>query len=614
MPKIAPLPQATRPNNALSATDERRALSALRENTAENFRQKKKLAQLNRWFAIALNNMVRGLSVFDAEKRLVVSNKAYREIYDLPKRLTRPGAPFAKLVRHYAKKETGCDGPDEIEKQWLWIDRHVADLAKGKTFTHTQHLKSGRVVLVTVQPLADGGWVDIQEDITQRSQSEQKLNWLARHDPLTEIANRVGFREALERAFVDRASPAGFALHWVDLDRFKEVNDVLGHPVGDAVLKSIAKRLVKNVRKDDVVARFGGDEFVVLQAGNAGRGRAVKLATRILQAAAEPHWVLGQKVFCGVSIGIALAPEHGGNAEDLLKSADLALDGAKAAGRGCLMFFDAERQQGDAKRHQLEADLRTAVARKQLELHYQPIVDFKGHTVAGFEALMRWHHPTLGKIAPADFIPIAEESGLIAEMGRWALYQACSDAVLWPKPTRVAVNLSPVQFERGDLYQDVLDALEQSGLAPQRLELEITETVLLHDETKTHEILHNLRTIGVHIALDDFGTAYASLSYLRSFPFDKIKIDRSFVRDLDFAKRNECIAIINAVSGLARQMKMGTVAEGIETLDQAETVLAAGCDELQGLYFSRPVPANEINRALSLCRTKFRNGSAGVAF
>lgn len=267
--------------------------------------------------------------------------------------------------------------------------------------------------------------------------------------------------------------------------------------------------------------------------------------------------------------------------------------------------FGADRQQCHATRRQLLADLGTAVSGKQLELYYQPIVDFKGKRVVGLEALMRWHHPTFGMISPIDFIPIAEETGLIVEMGKWALYQACSVAARWPDPTKVAVNLSPVQFECNDLYQDVLGALDQSGLVPQRLELEITENVLMRDEEKTQELLHKLRAIGVSIALDDFGTAYASLSYLRSFPFDKVKIDRSFVQGLDFAKRDECVAIIKAVSGLVRQMNMSTVAEGIETLDHAETAVAAGCDELQGFYFGRPVPAHEINRALLQCRTKF---------
>ena len=433
----------------------------------------------------------------------------------------------------------------------------------------------------------------------------EKISWLARHDSLTEIANRLHFREALENALQSANPGHGFALHWIDLDRFKEVNDTLGHPVGDALLKSVAKRLVAVVREGDVVARLGGDEFAVLQACGGEPLHAAKLAQRMLRAMTEAHCALGQKVSCGASIGIALAPLHGSNAEDLLKSADLALYSAKSAGRGVIAFFEPGRQQVDATRRQLEVDLRAAVDEKQLELYYQPIVDFKKQSVVGFEALMRWHHPTFGTIAPQDFIPLAEETGAIVEMGAWALRRACSEATRWPAAIRVTVNLSAVQFERGNLYQAVLTALEESGLAPQHLELEITEGVLLRDEAKTHEVLHNLRALGVRISLDDFGTAYASLSYLRSFPFDKIKIDGSFVRDLDLATRNDCLAIIHAVSGLAQQMQMSTVAEGIETLDHAETVMAAGCNELQGFYFSKPVPAGEVDQVLAECRAKF---------
>ena len=363
------------------------ALDSLKTNSSEA-KHKKELEELNRWFNIALNNMARGLSMFDANQRLVVCNNTYREFYSLPKRLARPGTTLAQLVRHHVKQETGRHGPEESKKQRAWIERHLAELARGSTFTHTQHLKSGRVILVTNQPLADGGWVDIQEDITERRKAEEKISWLARHDPLTEIANRLHFREALENALQSAQPGHGFALHWIDLDRFKEVNDTLGHPVGDALLKSVAKRLVAVVREGDVVARLGGDEFAVLQAGGGERGHAEKLAQRILRALNEAHCALGQKVTCGASIGIALAPVHGTNAEDLLKSADLALYSAKSAGRGVIAFFEPGRQQVDATRRQLEGDMRAALDEKQLELYYQPIVDFKKQAVAGFEALI----------------------------------------------------------------------------------------------------------------------------------------------------------------------------------------------------------------------------------
>ena len=533
-----------------------------------------------------------------AKLKLIVCNKLYREIYDLPDELTRPGTHLAEIVRYHVKKETGHDDAKEVENQRKWIAHHVAELARGKSFSHTQHLKSGRIVLVSNQPLTGGGWVDIQEDITEKRIAEQKIDWLARHDALTEIANRHHFREQLENWFSALQPGAGFALHWIDLDHFKEVNDTFGHPAGDALLRSVAKRLSKVLRGPDLVARLGGDEFAVLQAGVVREAQATNLAKRLVRTLSEPHQVLGHKVVSGGSVGIALAPQHGSTPEELMKHADLALYSAKTSGRGAYIAYRPEHSQTTGNRRHLERDLRLALSEGQLELHYQPIVDLKKTAVTSFEALMRWHHPELGTIAPGEFIPLAEETGLIVEMGAWALKQACKDATNWPEDVKVTVNLSSVQFEDGSLLKVVTDALKETGLDPHRLELEITESVLLRDEATVHEVLHKLRDIGVQIALDDFGTAYASLSYLRSFPFDKIKIDRSFIRDLDGAQRSDCVAIIHAVAGLARQLQMGTVAEGVETLDHLDTVSMAGCD-VQGFYFSKPVPAHEVQAVLA---------------
>ena len=572
-----------------------RALAALRPNDDLVLEQTKQLEELNRRFDVALNNMGRGLSMFDAEARLIVCNKLYREIYDLPEDLTRPGTTLAEIVRFHVKRETGRDDAEELENQRAWIDHHVAELARGKSFSHTQVLKSGRIILVSNQPLAGGGWVDIQEDITEKRQAEQKIDWLARHDTLTEIANRHHFREQLENWFAMQQAGGGFALLWIDLDHFKEVNDKLGHPVGDALLKSVAKRLHAALRGSDIVARLGGDEFAVLQA-SAGQAQATRLAKRLLCALAEPHHVLGHKVTAGASIGIALAPKDGSDPEELMKNADLALYSAKTSGRCTYAYFRPEHAQTPGNRRQLETDLKSALAKGQLELNYQPIVDLNRKTVTSFEALMRWRHPELGVIEPGDFIPFAEQSGLIVEMGKWALHQACGDAAKWPEQVKVTVNVSPIQFD-GDLYEVVKGALDASGLDPRRLELEITETVLLRDEAKVHTALHKLRELGVQIALDDFGTAYASLSYLRSFPFDTIKIDRSFMRDLDDPQRPDSVAIINAVVALAKQLQMNTVAEGVETADHLRTVSMAGCD-VQGFYFSKPVPASEVPAVL----------------
>ncbi|WP_072391540.1 EAL domain-containing protein [Hyphomicrobium sp. CS1GBMeth3] len=578
------------------------SLHTLQGATDGRRRKKGKTRQLEKWFDVALNNMGRGLSMFDADHRLIVCNTLYREIFDLPEALTQAGTHFADIVRYHVWKETGCDAPEELAKQQKWIASHVAELARGNSFTSTRQLKDGRTILVTNQPLPCGGWVDLQEDVTEKRKAEHQISWLARHDTLTELANRFHFREQLE-AGLDRLSKnEPFAVHWIDLDRFKEVNDTLGHPVGDALLKSVARRLRGLLRGADFAARLGGDEFAIIQTGVTSEAQACTLANRLIKIVSEPHRLLGHNVSVGASVGIAIAPQHGSDPDGIIQRADHALYQAKSLGRARYCVFRPDQAPQLEHRQHFETDLRSALKRGQLELYYQPIVDPKRNEVTSFEALMRWHHPEQGLISPSDFIFIAEEMGIIVEMGAWALEEACRKAAEWPQDVRVTVNLSPVQFERGDLLQAVKKALDGSGLAPHRLELEITEGVLLRDEARTHEILHRLRDLGVSIALDDFGTAYASLSYLRSFPFDKIKIDRSFFRDLDGSSRLDCIAIINAVSALAKTMRMTTVAEGIETLDQINTALAAGCDEVQGYYFSQPVPAADVDAVLSGCR------------
>jgi diguanylate cyclase (GGDEF)-like protein len=392
---------------------------------------------------------------------------------------------------------------------------------------------------------------------------------------------------------------ASFALHWIDLDRFKEVNDGLGHPVGDALLKSVAKRLRNIVREPDIVARLGGDEFALIQTGIATPAQAARLANRIVKSISEPHYILGHDVSVGASVGVALAPRDGTTADDLIKRADVALYEAKQAGRGTYRIFEASHNHDARPGRSLEADLKGALGRGELELYFQPILDVKTQTITSFEALIRWKHPGQGMIPPGEFIPIAEETGLIVPIGTWVLNEACQQAASWSKDVKVTVNLSPIQFEHGDLYEVVADALHRSGLPANRLELEITEGLLLRDSYAINELLHKLRSLGISISLDDFGTAYASLSYLRSFPFDKIKIDRSFMREADHPERADCVAIINAVAGLARQLQMGTVAEGVETAEHVNTALVAGCDQVQGFYFSRPVPAAEVEKLLA---------------
>ena len=536
--------------------------------------------------------MARGLSMFDTEQRLLLCNDIYRKIYDLPEELTRPGTPLADIVRYHVQRETGRDDAEVIEDQRKWIAQHVARLARGESFSHKQYLSGGRTILVSNQPLGDGSWVDLQEDITERVQAEEKISWLARHDALTEIPNRFHFHEQLNEALQNLPPDEGLAVHWIDLDHFKGVNDDYGHPAGDALLKSIGGRLRANVRRPDFVGRLGGDEFAIVQSGVTRAEEATAFAQRLLGLFSETHRLMGHQVEIGASIGIALTPQHAMNADELMKDADIALYHAKSLGRGTYALFDPLYGYEMQTRRRLEADLRLALQEDQLILHYQPILDTKTRKVTSCEALMRWHHPHHGLIPPSDFIPLAEDAGLIVAMGEWALRTACQEAATWPHEIGVTVNLSASQFSGSDLYKTVEAALSLSGLAPQRLELEITESVLLRDDTSTVKTLHKLRDRGVRIALDDFGTAFASLSYLRSFPFDTIKIDRSFVRDLP--QESDCTAIIEAVAGLARKLDMRSVAEGIETSQQLAMVTDIGCDEVQGYYFNRPVPAPQI--------------------
>lgn len=336
-------PDTVAPNRAAdgrTAADLAQALAALQTQTTELLQRKKQLGQLNRWFHVALNNMGRGLSMFDSQQKLVVCNKLYKDIYELPDRLTRPGTPLTKIMRFHVKREKGrCDGA-ELRRQREWMQEHLSKLRSGETFTYTQQLKSGRIVQVTNQPLSDGGWVDIQEDITERREAERKITWLAHHDPLTETANRVFFGKELENALAHLEPGSGFALHWIDLDHFKQVNDTLGHPSGDALLKSVARCLTRTVREDDLVARLGGDEFAVIQPGVSDRSQAEELTRRLLAAVCKPHDVLGEEVCVGASIGVVIAPQNGADAEELMRNVDLALYRAKAAGRRCYEFYD----------------------------------------------------------------------------------------------------------------------------------------------------------------------------------------------------------------------------------------------------------------------------------
>ena len=532
-------------------------------------------------YAVVIEQLPQGLSMFDSVDRLLVWNRRYLDIWQLPDGLCRAGASFAEII---AASHGAVMISDEVAA--------TPDPSQTHRRRRQWRLDDQRIIEVTVTRLANGACVALHEDVTEQHQARQREVHLARHDGLTGLDNRAHLAEQLAMQLPRTARGEEFALLLLDLDRFKNVNDTLGHALGDALLCQVAQRLRAHVRDGDSVARLGGDEFAVLQTGNGQPGAATALAQRLIEVLSEPFELDGHQAHIGCSVGIALAPFDGDKAETLLKNADLALYRAKGAGRGVLRFFEPEMDARLQRRRRLESDLRRAVDQGEFVLAYQAQVALPGFEVIGVEALVRWDHPTQGRISPLDFIPLAEETGLIQPIGLWVLQQACRDAAAWPAQVRVAVNLSPVQFRSRTLVADVMGALAASGLAPQRLALEITEAVLMHDVDQALQMMQALRRLGVRTALDDFGTGYSSLSYLRRFPFDKIKIDRSFVVDL--AQGDSAACIIKAISALAAGLGMSTIVEGVETLEQLCAVQAAGCTEVQGYLFSQPRPAGEI--------------------
>jgi diguanylate cyclase (GGDEF)-like protein len=553
------------------------------------------LRKTNQLLDAALENMSQGLCLYDAQNRLEVVNKRFFEIFRLSRDQIKPGATFTEVLQASVASN---NQPDETVGQLL--AEHAASLSENAAGPHLYDLKDGRVVSCQCSPTSDGRWVATYEDVTERRQAEAKIMHMARHDALTNLPNRVLFRDKMEQAL---ARGDKLAVMFLDLDRFKGVNDSLGHPVGDALLCAVTERLQGVVCGADTVARLGGDEFAIVQS-NARPTDASELAAKVIETLLEPFEVLGHQVIIGTSIGIAMAPADGTEPDQLLRNADMALYRAKAEGRGTFHFFQAEMDAQMQERRRLELDLRKALLADQFELYYQPLIDVASREITGFEALIRWNHPQWGMVTPDAFIPVAEEIGLIVPLGDWVLKQACRDAASWPDTLTVAVNLSAVQFRNSTLALSVVSALGQSGLAASRLELEITETVLLQDDRTVLDVLHQMRDLGVRICMDDFGTGYSSLSYLRSFPFDKIKIDRSFIREL--GKQEDCIAIIRAVIRLGFSLGMITTAEGVETEEQLAILFEEGCMQAQGYLFSRPKPVAEIPALLQKLQPRIR--------
>jgi diguanylate cyclase (GGDEF)-like protein len=535
-----------------------------------------------------LNNMSQGVLMFDSETRLTFCNQRYLELYGLSPDVVKSGCRLRDLLQHRIELGSFTGDPDE------YAARLRDGIAEGKTFNHIVNLPDGRAFSVVNKPIPDGGWLATHEDVTERQRSEDRIAHMARHDALTDLPNRVLLLEQLNHEIKRVKRGECLAVLCLDLDQFKSVNDALGHHIGDELLKLVGERLRGCTRELDIVARMGGDEFAIIMTQMEQAADAATLSKRIRDSVIKPYQIEGHQIVTDISIGISVAPMDAVESTELLRNADMALYDAKGDGRGTFRFFEPEMNTRMKVRRELEMDLRRALASEQFELHYQPLVTLETNDVNGFEALLRWHHPTRGLVSPAEFIPIAEETGLIVPLGEWVLKAACNEAVDWPEHIKVAVNLSPAQLNCRNLVTMVKTALEETGMPPQRLQLEITETVLLQNTFTTLATLHELRKMGVQIALDDFGTGYSSLSYLRSFPFDKIKIDRSFIQDL--SNGAEPLAIVNAVAGLAKCLNMTSTAEGVETQQQMDVLQAIGCTEMQGYLFSHARPANEIRQ------------------
>src|SRR3954451_226758 len=559
---------------------------ATHEDITEREELSARLQERNFQFDIAINNMSQGLCFFSADHRLLVCNTHYIEMYGLPPDRVRPGTPLQEILD--MRFEAGSVPAMTREEYARW---RTGVASSAEAMDSIVEMRNGRTFKIRHRPMPDLGWVATHEDINEQRQAELRIAHMAHHDSLTDLANRTLLGERLKLAFEQRGR---FAVHHVDLDKFKAVNDTLGHHAGDMLLKDVGRRLRELARDSDTIARMGGDEFVVLQTPISNSAEAATLARRIVEQLTVPFGLGEHQAVVGASIGIALAPKDGSTPEQLLHNADLALYRAKSDGRGVRRFFEPSMDEEVQSRRALERDLRNGLTAGEFELHYQPIVKVDGREISGFEALIRWRHPQRGLVTPHAFIPLAEEIGLIGPIGEWVVRQACATASRWPNHLHVAVNISAAQFRHPGLTEIIVGALAASSLDPRRLEIEITESVLLQDREGTLATLHQLRALGVKIAMDDFGTGYSSLTYLQCFPFDKIKIDRSFVEDI--ADNAGSLNIVRAVAALANGMGMAATAEGVETAEQLDKITAEGCTEMQGYLFSRPLPASEIER------------------
>jgi len=549
--------------------------------------QKTELSVRNMQFDAALNNMTEGFCFFDGQQKLVICNNRFFEMYDLSPDSVYPGITLQEVIR--LRHEAGsfpAMTPDEYYRA-----RNAVAVKNTPSDTEIE-LTNGKVFEIHHRPMPDGGWVATHEDITQRRRVEARIAHLAHHDSLTTLPNRALLMDRLAEAMTRVRRGEKVALHLFDLDHFKNVNDTLGHPIGDKLLRIVSDRLKGVVREIDTVARMGGDEFAIIQVGLEQSSDASLLAERVIGVVSAPYEISGHHIVIGTSVGIAIAPTDGEVGDDLIRHADLALYRSKAEGRCTYRFFEQGMDAAMQLRRALEADLREGFTSGAFELHYQPMVHMPSGEIAGCEALLRWHHPAKGVIMPETFVPLAEEIGFILPLGEWVIREACKVAAQWPDSIKISVNLSPKQFQNSDLCHVVIGALAVSGLSPKRLELEITETALLMNNEVTLATFERLRALGVRIAIDDFGAGYSSLSYLQKFHFDNIKIDRCFVKDVtdNLISRS----IVRAIAAMANGLGVMSTAEGVETEEQKALLFAEGCSQMQGYLFSRPLPADQI--------------------
>ena len=564
-------------------------LLALEKILRAEARAEQKAKQLQ----LTLEHIGQGIMLVTKDGEVPIINQRCAELLLLPQTVIEAPPKLDELIRY----EVGNDVAQMWTDHRLAPDNDGVD-SQGKQRSSTANFRRSDGAFIEVQKtwLPDGAFVQTFTDITKRQEAEAYITKLASEDPLTSLHNRRVFRAKMQE-LCDRSSPLPFAVLFMDMDRFKVVNDTLGHRTGDQLLIQVAKRLQSILGESVVLARLGGDEFAILLPAIQSNDEVEAVAQRIIDALAEPFNVDQNVITTGISIGIAIGPDHGRTADALLVAADLALYSVKVGTRGTYCIFEKRMNDDVNSRREIELQLREALANGGLDVHYQPIVDLRSYAITGFEALMRWPHPSKGMISPAKFIPVAEECGLIDALGHWILVEACRKAKQWPVDMKISVNVSPIQLAKPDFVATVQSVLATTGLEPQRLVLECTETIFIEDSEKTLSTLHKLKQIGIQIALDDFGTGYSSLSYLRSFPFDIVKIDRSFVSDLGASTSSS--AIVQAVILIAGSLGIKTVAEGIETEPQLQVLKLLGCDDVQGYLLGMPAPSEDIRKLVA---------------